>query len=91
MTFAFQVFGHHPGEKNVDHRRDASMTFGNCRAVCQEPVNQTTAMASASAPDHQIIVVTPDMTELRQQCYDIRIAVFVSEQGKFIRRPRPVA
>ncbi|KAF9788415.1 acyl-CoA N-acyltransferase [Thelephora terrestris] len=38
-------------------------------------------MAPVSAPDHEIIVVTPEMNELRQQCYDIRIAVFVSEQG----------
>jgi hypothetical protein len=40
-------------------------------------------MASASAPDYEIIVVTPDMTELRQQCYDVRVAVFVDEQGEF--------
>lgn len=42
-------------------------------------------MVSASAPDHEIIEVTPDMNELRQQCHDIRIAVFVDEQGEFNR------
>ena len=40
-------------------------------------------MASASAPDHEIIMVTPEMTELRRQCHDIRITVFVNEQGEF--------
>jgi len=40
-------------------------------------------MASTSAPDHEIIAVTPDMAELRQQCYDVRVAVFVNEQGEF--------
>ena len=43
-------------------------------------------MASASAPDHEIIVVTPDMAELRQQCYDIRVAVFIDEQGESTHR-----
>ena len=43
-------------------------------------------MASTAAPDHEIIEVTPDMTELRQQCYNIRVAVFVDEQGKSNRR-----
>jgi len=60
--------------------------IGNRRFVCQKPLNQTTAMASASAPDHEIIVVTPDMAELRQQCYDVRVAVFVGEQGEFTHR-----
>lgn len=41
-------------------------------------------MPSALVPDHEIITVTPDMTDLRQQCYDVRVAVFVEEQGKFI-------
>lgn len=41
-------------------------------------------MAPVSAHDHEIILVTPEMTELRQQCYDIRVAVFVSEQGKLL-------
>jgi hypothetical protein len=41
-------------------------------------------MAPVSAPDHEIIVVTPEINELRQQCYDIRIAVFVSEQGELL-------
>lgn len=40
-------------------------------------------MASASAPDHEIIAVTPDMSGLCQQCYDIRVAVFIKEQGGF--------
>jgi predicted GNAT family N-acyltransferase len=39
-------------------------------------------MAPVSAPGHEITVVTPERNELRQQCYDIRIAVFVSEQGE---------
>ena len=43
-------------------------------------------MTSASAPDHEIITVTPDMVELRQQCYDIRVAVFVDEQGQLTYR-----
>jgi hypothetical protein len=47
-------------------------------------------MASAAAPDHEIIVVTPDMTELRQQCHYIRIVVFVDEQGEFNCRFRSV-
>ncbi|KZT24597.1 acyl-CoA N-acyltransferase [Neolentinus lepideus HHB14362 ss-1] len=37
------------------------------------------------APNHEIIIVPgigePGRTELRQQCYDVRIAVFVDEQG----------
>ena len=41
-------------------------------------------MPSASVPDHEIITVTPDMTDLHQQCYDIRVAVFVEEQGQSI-------
>ena len=57
--------------------------FGNCRIVYQKPLNQTTAMAAASAPDHEIITVTSGMVELRQQCYDVRVAVFVDEQGEF--------
>lgn len=60
--------------------------FGNCRAVYQKPLNQTIAMAPASALDHEIIAVTPDMTELYQQCHDIRTVVFVKEQGKFTYR-----
>lgn len=58
--------------------------------VCPEAASQTTAMASASAsaPDHEIIAVTPDMAELRQQCHDIRIAVFVDEQGDLHRGSR---
>ena len=43
-------------------------------------------MASASPPDHEIIAVTPDMVKFRQQCYDIRVAVFVNEQGGFTYR-----
>ena len=43
-------------------------------------------MASAFVPDHEIIVVTKDMAELPQQCYDVRVAVFISEQGEFIHR-----
>ena len=43
-------------------------------------------MTSASAPDHEIITVTPDMTDLRQQCYDIRVTVFIKEQGEFAHR-----
>lgn len=39
-------------------------------------------MASATALDHEIIVVTQDMTELLRQCHDIRTAVFVNEQGE---------
>ena len=39
-------------------------------------------MAPASVLDHEILVVTPDMAELRQQCYDVRVAVFVGEQGE---------
>ncbi|KAF9652508.1 acyl-CoA N-acyltransferase [Thelephora ganbajun] len=38
-------------------------------------------MTSASTPEHEIIIVTPEMTMLWQQCYDIRVAVFVVEQG----------
>ena len=41
-------------------------------------------MASASSPDHEMIVVTPDMAELRQQCFGVRIAVFVGEQGELL-------
>ena len=41
-----------------------------------------------AAPDHEIIAVTPEMTELRQQCYDIRVAVFVDEQGEFAHQSR---
>ena len=42
-------------------------------------------MASVPILNHEIITATPDMIDLRQQCYDIRVTVFVEELGEFVR------
>lgn len=41
---------------------------------------------TSTVPKHEIISVTVDQTELKQQCYDVRVAVFIHEQG-LIRVP----
>jgi hypothetical protein len=56
-------------------------------------------MASANAPPHELVIVPavgqPGREELLNECFNIRIAVFVDEQGfskddefdEFVRRP----
>lgn len=36
---------------------------------------------SKAIPDHEIVVVDYKQQDLRRQCYDVRINVFVHEQG----------
>lgn len=40
-----------------------------------------TMSETKEAPDHEVIILTPDQKLLRQQCYDVRTEIFHHEQG----------